>query len=232
MFTIRKATTADCALIQKLAQQIFPVTYKDILTPEQTDYMMEWMYSLDNIRKQMEEEGHVYFLAYEECEAAGYVSVQQQGEDLFHLQKIYVLPYYQGAHCGSFLFREAIKYIKEVHPGPCLMELNVNRNNKALQFYEHMGMRKLREGDFPIGNGYYMNDYIMGLEFCVPALSALQNLKAAQFITNIAQPLVLSFVSDYFATFSSHFSMNSMVNMEMQHATTNTVHVIQIGILS
>ena len=36
MFTIRKATTADCALIQKLAQQIFPVTYKDILTPEQT----------------------------------------------------------------------------------------------------------------------------------------------------------------------------------------------------
>ena len=92
MFTIRKATTADCALIQKLAQQIFPVTYKDILTPEQTDYMMEWMYSLDNIRKQMEEEGHVYFLAYEECEAAGYVSVQQQGEDLFHLQKIYVLP--------------------------------------------------------------------------------------------------------------------------------------------
>ena len=44
------------------------------------------------------------------------------------------------------------------------MELNVNRNNKALQFYEHMGMRKLREGDFPIGNGYYMNDYIMGLD--------------------------------------------------------------------
>lgn len=47
---------------------------------------------------------------------------------------------------------------------PCLMELNVNRNNKALQFYEYMGMRKLREGDFPIGNGYYMNDYIMGLD--------------------------------------------------------------------
>ncbi len=36
MFTIKKATTADCTLIQKLAQQIFPVTYQDILTPEQT----------------------------------------------------------------------------------------------------------------------------------------------------------------------------------------------------
>lgn len=164
MFTLRKATVADCELIQKLAQQIFPGTYQEILAPEQIDYMMKWMYSLDNIRKQMEEEGHVYFLAYDKSEVAGYVSVQPQGDDVFHLQKIYVLPSYQGAHCGSFLFREAIKYIKEVHPAPCLMELNVNRHNKALNFYERMGMKKLREGDFEIGNGYYMNDYIMGME--------------------------------------------------------------------
>lgn len=164
MFTLRKATLADSELIQKLAQQIFPITYQEILTPEQIEYMMEWMYSLDNIRKQMEEEGHVYFLAYNENSIAGYVSVQPQGNDVFHLQKIYVLPVYQGAHCGSFLFRQAIKYIKEVHPAPCLMELNVNRHNKALKFYENMGMKKLREGDFEIGNGYYMNDYIMGME--------------------------------------------------------------------
>lgn len=164
MFTIRKATTDDCGLINQMAGEVFPATYKEILSPEQLDYMMDWMYSPENIRKQMEEEGHVYFIAYEECEPCGYVSVQQQEENVFHLQKIYVLPYFQGAHCGSFLFREAIKYIKEVHPEPCLMELNVNRDNKALLFYERMGMRKLREGDFPIGNGYYMNDYIMGLD--------------------------------------------------------------------
>ena len=118
MFTIRKATTADCGLIQGLAQQIFPATYREILTPEQISYMMEWMYSPESIRKQMEEEGHTYLLAYHEEEAVGYVSVQPQGEALFHLQKIYVLPGYQGAHCGSFLFREAIRYIKTVHPAP------------------------------------------------------------------------------------------------------------------
>ena len=164
MFTIQKATIADCDLINKMAKEVFPATYKEILSPEQMDYMMDRMYAPKNIRKQMEEEGHVYFIAYEECEPCGYLSIQPQGEDVFHLQKIYVLPYFQGAHCGSFLFKEAIKYIKEVHPTPCLMELNVNRNNKALDFYERMGMKKLREGDFPIGNGYYMNDYIMGLE--------------------------------------------------------------------
>ena len=93
MFTIKKATTNDIQLINEMAQIVFPATYREILSKEQLDYMMDWMYSPKNLRKQMEEEGHVYFLAYEECEAAGYVSVQQQGEDLFHLQKIYVLPY-------------------------------------------------------------------------------------------------------------------------------------------
>ena len=164
MYTIRKATLADCGLIHELARQVFPLTYRDIVAPEQIEYMMDWMYSLPNLHKQMEEEGHVYLLAYAGAEAVGYVSVQRQGEDLFHLHKIYVLPAYQGRHCGSFLFREAVRYIKSVHPAPCLMELNVNRHNKALRFYEHMGMKKLREGDFPIGNGFYMNDYIMGLE--------------------------------------------------------------------
>lgn len=61
MFTIRKATSTDCELIHKLAWQIFPETYKEILSKEQTEYMMEWMYSIENIRKQMEEEEHVYF---------------------------------------------------------------------------------------------------------------------------------------------------------------------------
>lgn len=93
-----------------------------------------------------------------------YVSVQPEGEDLFHLQKIYVLPEFQRMRLGGELFRTAVKYIRSVHPAPCRMELNVNRENGALHFYEHMGMRKVREGDFAIGNGYYMNDYIMGME--------------------------------------------------------------------
>lgn len=112
----------------------------------------------------MEEEGHTYYIAYEECEAAGYVSIQPLEKDLFELQKIYVLPYYQKYHLGRQLFEQAVKAIRELHPEPCLMELRVNRHNPALGFYEHMGMKKLREDDCHIGNGYYMNDYIMGLD--------------------------------------------------------------------
>ena len=69
-------------------------------------------------------------------------------EKIYSTCKRFMYPPLPGCTLRQFPFREAIKYIKKVHPGPCLMELNVNRNNKALQFYEHMGMRKLREGDF------------------------------------------------------------------------------------
>lgn len=163
MFEIRKATKDDCPQIRQLAEQIFPATYKEIISQEQIDFMMDWMYSISNLNKQMDD-GHIYFLAYRETAPVGYVSVEQQDKDLFHLQKIYVLGSEQGTGCGKFLFTEAVKYIKTVHPSPCTMELNVNRENRAIRFYEHMGMHKARQGDFSIGNGYFMNDYIMSME--------------------------------------------------------------------
>ena len=164
MFTIRKATTNDIALIHQMAWVVFPHTYHIILTPEQIDYMMEWMYSEKSLQKQMKEDGHIYYLAFKDDEPAGYLSIQPEGEHVFHLQKIYVLPSFQGMNLGKLLFEQAIQAIKELHPAPCQMRLNVNRQNKALTFYEKMGMTKLDEGDFPIGNGFYMNDYIMGLD--------------------------------------------------------------------
>ena len=65
MFTIRKATVSRLrAYSIRWQGEVFPATYKEILSPEQLDYMMDWMYAPDNMRKQMEEEGHVYFIAY------------------------------------------------------------------------------------------------------------------------------------------------------------------------
>jgi len=164
MFKIRKATLEDIEMINRLAWIVFPHTYKEILSTEQMEYMMDWMYSPENLHKQMTEDGHIYYLAFEGDEPAGYLSIQPEGEHTYHLQKIYVLPSSQGKKLGKLLFEQAIKAIKELHPEPCQMRLNVNRHNKALTFYEKMGMKKVDEGDFHIGNGYYMNDYIMGLD--------------------------------------------------------------------
>ena len=165
MFEIRKATLEDIPLINELAWIVFPHTYKELLSPGQIEFMMDWMYSPANLKKQMTEDGHTYFIAYERDEPAGYLSIQPEGEHTYHLQKIYVLPSFQGKKLGKQLFNHAIEAIKELHPEPCQMRLNVNRyNTKAVDFYFRMGMKKVFEGDFDIGHGYLMTDYIMALD--------------------------------------------------------------------
>lgn len=152
-------------MIETLAQEIFRATYKDMLSAEQIDFMMDWMYSQENLRTQILEEGHIYHIVYYDGVPVGYVSVQQQGERLWHLQKIYLRPELQGKSVGKKMFLFAVDYIRRNSPLPATMELNVNRDNvKAWQFYEHMGMHKASRGDFHIGNGYYMTDYIMAME--------------------------------------------------------------------
>ncbi len=160
MFEIKKATIEDIPLINELAWIVFPHTYKELLSPGQIEFMMDWMYSPVNLQKQMTEDGHTYFIAYHGDEPAGYLSIQPEGEHTYHLQKIYVLPSFQGKKLGKLL-----QAIKELHPEPCQMRLNVNRyNTKAVDFYIRMGMKKVFEGDFDIGHGYLMTDYIMALD--------------------------------------------------------------------
>ena len=163
MVQFKKADRDLIHVIEKLAQEIFPATYATILASEQIDYMMEWMYSRESLEKQMAQ-GHVYHIAYYDGEPVGYTSVQMVEEGVWHLQKIYLKPGMQGKSVGKQMFLNAVDYIRQNSQLPCTVELNVNRNNtKAIRFYEHMGMHKASQGDFPIGNGYYMNDYIMAL---------------------------------------------------------------------
>lgn len=164
MVQFKKADRDLIPTIEKLAQEIFPATYASILTGGQIDYMMEWMYSRESLEKQLAE-GHVYHIALLDNVPVGYTSVQKQEEGLWHLQKIYLKPGLQGKSVGKQMFLNALDYIRQNSPLPCTVELNVNRNNtKAIRFYEHMGMHKASQGDFPIGNGYFMNDFIMAVE--------------------------------------------------------------------
>ncbi len=160
---LRRATEKDITLIREMADRAFRATYSTLLTAQQIDYMIPWMYGREVLESEFRE-GVAWFIAEMDGVACGYVSVERQQERLFHLQKIYVLPEFQGRGVGQALFDGAVGYIRSVQPSPCRMELNVNRRNPALGFYRRQGMRCLQQGDFPIGNGFYMNDFIMGLD--------------------------------------------------------------------
>lgn len=183
---IRKASIDDIAAIRALAEVVFPATYRNILSAEQLDYMMEWMYSEESLRSQMLERGDVFLVE----DGKGYASFRPDGTCLgkdgvsrlprYHLEKLYVLPGWQKIGLGRRLFDAVAREVLASVAGDSLpaddslpacdslpavrLELNVNRNNPAVGFYEHLGMWQDRSGDFPIGNGFYMNDYIMAVD--------------------------------------------------------------------
>lgn len=163
--SMRRATADDIPAIRAMADIVFRKTYAEILSPAQMEYMMEWMYSESSLKEQILSEGKAFYLAEGEGVPCGYVSFEfesilEDGRKLYHLQKLYVLPEHQRTGAGSAMLEFVFGYLSSLNPEGCRVELNVNRHNAAVGFYEKMGLVRERQGDFAIGEGFYMNDYI------------------------------------------------------------------------
>jgi len=159
---IRDGDTEDIPVIGYLAQNIWPVAYKEILTKDQLDYMLNYIYSPKSLLQQMTEQNHKFLIAELDEEPVGFASFSKIIEpDIYKLHKLYVRTDIQGKGLGKALLEEVINHIM---PASAL-HLNVNRFNKARFFYEKLGFRILKEEDVDIGNGYFMIDYVMEKKF-------------------------------------------------------------------
>lgn len=156
--TLRQAMQKDIPLIRELSHRIWPSAYSTILSAEQIDYMLRLMYSEDSLLSQMKEK-HEFIIVNDGKTPVGFASFSLSGTGVYKLHKIYVLPEKQGKGTGKFVITEIIKAM--VRKGGTALQLNVNRNNKAKEFYEKLGFIVLSEEDIDIGNGYFMNDYVM-----------------------------------------------------------------------
>ena len=157
---IRFADLDDIPTIGYLAQQIWPVAYGAILSKEQLEYMLDMSYSPDSLTDQITKQHHHFLIAELDEDAVGFASFSvTEDEGVHKLHKIYVLPQTQGTGVGRALLSFVTEQILE--EGATTLRLNVNRHNKARDFYEKQGFQVTKEVDIEIGNGYQMNDYIM-----------------------------------------------------------------------
>ncbi len=155
---LRKAYPADIPLIRDMAYKIWPVTYGNILAPEQLDYMLRLIYDEKVLQEQMEKNIE-FILVYDGVHPVGFASFSLIEPQVFKLHKIYVLPSQQGKGTGRFIIDQLTTAMKK--KGATTLQLNVNRHNNARAFYEKMGFVVIKEEDVAIGNGYFMNDYVM-----------------------------------------------------------------------
>lgn len=163
MRTIRIASQADLSLIQHIATAAYHETYIPIIGLEQVDFMLRKLYNLDSLSEQMDQ-GHVFIIATEEEEDIGFAAYSKIEEvpGVFKLQKLYLLPEKQGSGLGRFLVEKVISQAREA--GADKLILNVNRYNKSRGFYEKLGFVITEKVDIPIGEHFFMNDYVMERE--------------------------------------------------------------------
>ncbi|MBL0329117.1 MAG: GNAT family N-acetyltransferase [Bacteroidetes bacterium] len=153
----KKATEQDVTLIAQLADNIWRRHYITIITLEQIEFMLKTMYSSESLLKQMKD-GHQFTLVYDGAKAIGYIALSTKDAKNYFLHKFYVEVDDQRKGVGSDLF----KYVLSQMPTAETIELTVNRQNfKAINFYFKKGFVIKEIADFDIGNGYFMNDFIM-----------------------------------------------------------------------
>lgn len=160
--TIRKISPEEVEIVYDLAHRIWPSTFEKILSEEQIEYMLNWMYNMETLKNQISE-GHLFFVAEEENQPIGFMGIQPNYPDpqSTKIHKLYVLPEIQGKGIGRELIKTATEVAKK--SGNDRLVLNVNRFNKAVHFYQRIGFEILYEENIDIGNGYLMEDYVMSI---------------------------------------------------------------------
>ena len=161
MLSVQKATVANIPLVRQLTFAIWPQTYSSVISKEQIDYMLEMMYNPATLQKQMEEEGCTFIIVHEDGEPVAFASYNETETQIWKLNKIYILKTHQSKGNGKFIIKYIVDEIKVKHAKA--LQLQVNRQNKAKYFYERLGFKIIKTADFDIGNGYFMNDYVMEL---------------------------------------------------------------------
>jgi GNAT superfamily N-acetyltransferase len=174
----------DRDFIRSVSERTWPSTYGHIISQEQINFMLDWMYSDASLATQMNTGCEFYIASIKdsnfdnvynsEWEDIGFCSVSPEdgennstekveGSKAHKLNKLYVLPTAQGTGAGKALLNKCIEVAKAA--GSSSLFLQVNKLNTAYSFYLKHGFIKEAEFKFDIGNGFFMDDYVMRLTF-------------------------------------------------------------------
>lgn len=161
MITLRLATLSDIPLIQEVAESTWPISYREIISPEQIRYMLDKMYNSTKIGEAITDPEQAFWLAEENGKVLGFCGIEHgySEQTVTRIHKLYILPDTQGSGLGKILMNHVESEAKK--HGSTKLHLNVNKQNKAVGFYQKHGFVTDYEEVLDIGNGYVMDDYVM-----------------------------------------------------------------------
>ena len=147
--------------IKKLAEVaniVWHDAFKEILTLEQIEYMIEKFQSFNALTEAINKNNYKYYFIKLGNTITGYTGVKEENDKLF-LSKLYILKEYRGKQIASKAFEFICSLAKERKLKSVWLTVNRN-NNHAIEVYKHKGFVVIRTQVADIGNGFVMDDYI------------------------------------------------------------------------
>ena len=155
-------TKDDSQVVAHLAREIWNEHFVPIIGQQQVDYMLDQFQSPHAINSQLQS-GFEYYLALQDEIAQGYLGLlPDMATRRMMISKIYIRNSARGYGLGNFL----LDFVKQQSLERQIEKiwLTVNRHNDAtLAWYKRKGFMIVDEVKKDIGNGFYMDDYIMEL---------------------------------------------------------------------
>ena len=153
---IQEIKLTELSRINDLAKKTWFDTYKAILKEDQLIYMFDMMYNIKNLEHNMKN-GSSFHIIYDR-EDVGFVEYIIK-DKVVKLNKIYVTPNQQGKGIGKTLIKFVCDIAKKQRKQQ--VELNVNRYNKAVNFYLKENFKIIKDENIDIGRGFLMEDFVM-----------------------------------------------------------------------
>ena len=163
------ADVSHAAIIATIGKKSFRDAFERLFrSREELFEYLQYTYDPVKLSKSLRKENNIYLLAYDENEPVGFAKVKRHSLNdqiesgaQMELQKIYVLPGYQGKGIGSALIKEIKSIARYVYPDYMWLDAHIS-NEKAVRFYERNGFQKLGSHYLTIGTQSF-EYFLMGI---------------------------------------------------------------------
>jgi ribosomal protein S18 acetylase RimI-like enzyme len=145
---VRKADICDAKMISVIGKISFRNAFGNVFDKDNLDDYIKNVYNPDKIAVSIERNNDIFLVAEIGNRPVGFAKLKKfsLNDDIescsqMQLEKIYVLPEYQGIGAGTTLLREVIGIVKALCPDYLWLDV-YSGNEKAIRFYERNGFKK------------------------------------------------------------------------------------------
>lgn len=167
MITLRKCQLEDLELLHDLSRKTFYETFKDDNSAEDMALFLDDAYNMPKLKRELNDKDVSFYFVYKDQHLAGYMKLnvldaQQEdlGEDALEIERLYLLPGFQGQGIGTHLLYEAEAIAREQDKSKLWLGV-WEHNDQAIHLYEKLGYKKFGEHVFQVGSDKQIDELMM-----------------------------------------------------------------------